>query len=114
MITLKEATRKEFEEFLKQYLLYKNLNNMLALQFSDYPFDFQSGVFTAYLRSVNIEVTVNKSFFTKEYYGFIFTDKEPGYSRKNHTRDYNEALIAAINAGLELREQQLLTNIQSK
>ena len=105
-IVMQEKAKADFEVYLKKHLLLINLKNMLALEFEDYPFEMQSGVYTAYLRDKGIEIVVFPQ--TKGYTPEIKTLNPLctiWVGTKFYT--YNTALISAINEGLRIVEEQL-------
>ena len=111
-IVMQEKAKADFEVYLKKHLLLINLKNMLALEFEDYPFEMQSGVYTAYLRGKGIEAKTlaDKQFFKIGYKPVVYLIKPEGFIWKwsgEFNPGHNTALISAINEGFRIVEEQL-------
>jgi len=99
-IVMREKVKEEFRQwYIKARYTYEiGLNSFYEL-----PFDFQSGIYTAYLRDKGIDAYAWPQY--GEYKAII---KRLGIIKfKVSYDDHNAALISAINEGFRIVEEQL-------
>lgn len=102
------SVQQEFERWLLKTYYPEERSSLVKEvridEFYEMHFDFQSGVLTAYFRSVDIHITMREDI---DYNGIDFLGRVNGIGAGKWTRDYNIALQTALTNAADGREQQL-------
>jgi len=116
-VEIPEIVKRELNNYIldKHYRRHETSGSLTkAIILDDFyklPYDFQSGVYKAYLREKGIGVYDQPYANLQDARSFVsLKDVHLDGPWVSDKLPYQKAEIAAINAGLKLREQQLLEN----
>ena len=103
-IVMQEKVKADFEKWKCH-----NYNTKWCTEFDRMPFDFQSGVITAYLRDNGVETWVFPwPYKTGVYVPEVCNNGKMVFIESNGRKlNYVAALTSAINEGLRIVEEQL-------